>query len=114
MHDRVHLNAFCLADKITLEVLEKELSFVKQKWYQIGLFLKIDETRLAKIKKGKFDKQRLRDVLSAYMLAEKCPSWTTIVDCLKSAEVGCVKVAEKIEKKHLTPSIKGKIWHART
>ena len=106
---------FFLVDKITLEVLEKELSPAKHKWYQIGLFLGVDSTTLAKIKKGKSsEKQRLHEVLSAYMISEKYSDWSMIVNCLKSAEVGCLNVAEKFEKKHLTPSIKGKFWHACT
>ena len=95
------------SDKITLEDLEKELSSVKSKWYQIGLFLKVDKEKLESFKlkhkkSGSADKESLCAVLSTYMSTESNPSWSTIVNCLRSAEVACTKVAEKIEKKHGT------------
>ena len=99
-------------DEITLDDVKKELSSVKNKWYQIGLFLKIDEEKLKSFKhKSGISKQgkSLNEVLSTYISTNSNPSWCTIAECLRSTEVGRPDLAEAIERKYVTASSESSI-----
>ena len=82
------------------------------------MFLKIDKAKLDSFKHklipGSTEKKSLYDVLlTYYMHSESDHSWSTIVDCLRSTDVGCPEIADDIEKKYVTASanINGKNMH---
>ena len=66
-----------------------------------------------KVVAGSAERKSLYEVLLTYVRSEGDPSWSTIVDCLRSADVGHPEIAETIERKYVTASanINGKNKH---
>ena len=85
-----------------LHVVMEELNDTRAKWYDIGLQLRISVGTLNAIKKDcNSTSDCLRETLTTWL--KTCPSpptWSNIVDALRSSTVGEVRVATDLEQKY--------------
>ena len=85
-----------------LPVVMEELNDTRAKWYDIGLQLRISVGTLNAIKKDcNSTSDCLRETLTTWL--KTCPSpptWSNIVDALRSSTVGEVRLAADLEQKY--------------
>ena len=85
-----------------LGVVMEELNNVSAKWYNIGLQLEVIVGTLDAIEKQYSDPtDRLRKTLTSWL--QTCvppPTWTNIVEALKSSVVGEARLAADLEQKY--------------
>ena len=85
-----------------LPVVMEELNDIRAKWYDIGLQLRISVGTLNAIKKDcNSTSDCLRETLTTWL--KTCPSlptWSNIVDALRSSTVGEVRLAADLEQKY--------------
>ena len=77
------------------------LHSVCDKWYKIGVQLEVPIPNLNIIGRNSMD--HLCDTLDYWMRNDPSPSWSQIVDALKSPSVGENRLAEEIERKYCSP-----------
>ena len=85
-----------------LHVVMEELNDTRAKWYDIGLQLRISVGTLNAIKKDcNSTSDCLRETLTTWL--KTCPSpptWSNVVDALRSSTVGEVRLAADLEQKY--------------
>ena len=85
-----------------LPVVMEELSDIRVKWYDIGLQLRMSVGTLDAIKEQYNDPSHcLREALKTWL--KTCPSpptWSNIIDALRSTTVGEVRLAADLEQNH--------------
>ena len=77
------------------------LHSVCDKWYKIGVQLEVPIPNLNNIGRNSMDP--LCDTLDYWMRNDSSPSWSQIVDALKSLSVGENRLGEEIEKEYCSP-----------
>ena len=90
-----------LTDK-NLGEIQNILSEVCEKWFNIGIQLKITHGTL-KIIEADYKKveECCREMLHTWLTQEPEPTWAALVEALKSPSLKCEDVARKIELEHL-------------
>ena len=88
-----------MLEKSDLELLTQELSGVKQKWYEIGVDLGL-QNKVTEIHHQYFDPDVcLRETLKAELQHSDPTTWRNIVDALRS-HVGEPELADQLEAKY--------------
>jgi len=81
-------------------VLE-EVVDISAEWYNLGLKLSVRVGKLNSIcTEFNTTKDRLREVLNAWLSTSENPSWKTLIDALKSRIVGASQLAGDLETKY--------------
>ena len=71
----------------------------RTKWYNIGLFLKVDSETLKSIERlSQDDNERLREMLDRCLHSGGCLTWKVLCECLRSRTVSYNDVAKEIEE----------------
>ena len=85
-----------------LLVVMEELNDVRAKWYNIGLQLRMSVGTLDAIKEQYDDPSHcLRETLKTWLkTSPSAPTWTNIVDALRSSTVGEVRLAADLQNKY--------------
>ena len=84
-----------------LRVLMEELNNISAKWNNLGLQLGVSIGRLNAIKNDYHTTSDcLRETLTIWLKTFSSPSWSAIVDTLKSRTVGEVNLAVELEQKY--------------
>ena len=85
-----------------LLVVMEELNDVRAKWYNIGLQLRMSVGTLDAIKEQYDDlSHSLRETLKTWLkTSPSAPTWTNIVDALRSGTVGEVRLAADLQRKY--------------
>ena len=84
-----------------LGVLMEELNNISAKWNNLGLQLGVSIGRLNAIQKDcHTTSDCLRETLTIWLKTFSSPSWSAIVDALKSRTVGEVNLAVELEQKY--------------
>ena len=84
-----------------LRVLMEELNNISAKWNNLGLQLGVSVGRLNAIKKDHHTTSDcLRETLTTWLKTFSSPSWSAMVDALKSRTVGEVNLAVELEQKY--------------
>ena len=85
-----------------LSVVMEELNDVRAKWYNIGLQLHVSVGTLDAIKEQYDDLSHcLREALKTWLkTSPSAPTWSNIVDALRSSTVGEVRLAADLEHKY--------------
>ena len=88
-----------------LSVVMEELNDVRAKWYNIGLQLHVSVGTLDAIKEQYDDLSHcLRETLKTWLKTSPSPpTWSNIVDALRSSTVGEVRLAADLEHKYCSP-----------
>ena len=84
-----------------LGMVMKELNQACVKWYNIGMQLGVEIYRLDAIKEQYSDPSDcLRETLKTWLKTYSSPTWSNIVDSLRSSVVGEVRLADDMKHKH--------------
>ena len=86
---------------LTLKAAINALHSVCDKWYKIGVQLEVPIPNLNNIGRNSMDP--LCDTLDYWMRNDSSPSWSQIVDAMKSPGVGENQLAKEIEAKYCSP-----------
>ncbi len=84
-----------------MDTLCEELVEVRAKWWPIGLKLKLTPGTLDEIESK--TSNRLEAVLLDWLRVTIGASWEQLIDALRSAQVGEIRLAEKLELKYCLP-----------
>ena len=84
-----------------LPVVMEQLNKACVKWYNIGMMLQVEIDKLDSIKERYSDHSDcLRETLKIWLkIYPPCPTWTNIIDALRSSTVGKTKLAADLEQK---------------
>ena len=89
-----------MLEESDLGLLTQELTGVKQKWYEIGVNLKLHD-KVNKIRHQYSDPDVcLRETLKAELQHSTSTTWRNIVDALRSPGVGDPQLADQLEAKY--------------
>ena len=91
------------SDELDQGVLEEELFDVKKKWYNIGLQLKVSDTKLDEIDGvcgGDIEKGLRRMLQEWRKQIETLPSWTDLVKALRCRTVNEQILAKNLEDRY--------------
>ena len=84
-----------------MPVVKEALNNVRAKWYDVGMQLQVSVGTLDAIKKQYSDPSDcLMETLKTWLKTFSSPSWSNIVDSLRSSVVGEVRLADYLEHKH--------------
>ena len=84
-----------------LRMLMEELNNISAKWNNLGLQLGVSIGRLNAIKEDYHTTSDcLRETLTTWLKTFSSPSWSAMVDALKSKTVGEVNLAVELEQKY--------------
>ena len=79
----------------------EEFNNIRSKWYEIGLQVRGSVGALNAIKKDYHSTSDcLRETLTTWLKTFSSPSWSAMVDALKSKTVGEVNLAVELEQKY--------------
>ena len=84
-----------------MDTVYEELFEVRAKWRPIGLKLRLTPGTLDAIEQGKINpSDRLEAVLLHWLRVTREASWKQVIDALRSALIGEIRLAEKLELKY--------------
>ena len=84
-----------------MPVVREALNNVRAKWYDVGMQLQVSVGTLDAIKKQYSDPSDcLMETLKTWLKTFSSPSWSNIVDSLRSSVVGEVRLADYLKHKH--------------
>ena len=84
-----------------LDLLLEELVNVHERWYPLGLQLKVSTAVLDRIRAQFSDvRDQLRETLKAWLTTSDNTSWKALTDALKSRSVNVSRMAEYLESKY--------------
>ena len=84
-----------------LGLLLEELVDVDTQWYYLGLQLKVRPETLDKIREALlYSRDKLLELLKAWLTDSDNTSWKTLIDALKSRSVGKSQLAADLQKKY--------------
>ena len=84
-----------------LPVVREELHNVRAKWYDVGMQLQVNVGTLDPIKEQYNNLSHcLRETLKAWLKTSPSPTWSDIVDSLRSSVVGEVRLADNLKHKY--------------
>ena len=95
-----------------LAVVVENLCEVKEKWYSIGLQLKIPSSILDSIEKEDNTlNDKLTSMIKSWLKSTSSKSWMVVCDALKTLSVGENVLAGRLQKKYLSGTIvQGTKW----
>lgn len=99
----------CFVSELRLEDLKvvlEEVYDVSAKWYILGIFLGMSESRLQEVRLRYSDPPFcLREVIVMWLMSPNLPpTWGTLIDALRNVEV---RLAEELRKKYIPTSTEG-------
>ena len=78
-----------------------ELVNVHERWYPLGLQLKVSAKMLDRIEAQFSDsRERLQEMLKTWLTISDNPSWKTVTDALRSQSVSRNQIADYLETKY--------------
>ena len=91
---------------LDLSTVRNEIHDARNKWYDIGIELKVDVSTLKSIESKYSDaKDCLREVITGWLKAvSPKPTWRSLVDALRQPAVDESKLAAVLEGKYCTES----------
>ena len=105
------MNLYDTAMALTLDdhllVLLNETCDASNKWYNIGLGLKVSVSTLDSIReRWDDDSDRLREVYKPWLKGvDPLPTWKALIEALRNRSVGEGKLADQLETKYCTKAI---------
>ncbi len=105
----VLLYILCTGTTLGLETSDLKLVYgalfeVRAKWRRIGLELGLTPGTLDAIEQRKINpSDRLEAVLLDWLRGATAATWEQVIDALRSALVGAIQLARKLELKHCPP-----------
>ena len=91
-------------NKLTLDdlgLLLEELMGMRERWYRLGLQLKVrPETLETIVARFSDSRHRLLEVLKTWLTNSDNPSWKTLTDALRSRSVSEYEMANYLESKY--------------
>ena len=91
----------------------------RAKWYNLGLQLRVDVGTLDSIKAQYDDPgDRLREVMKTWLTTNKNPTWSAIVEALKTPTINNIRLAGYLQQKYCSsgcssgqPPVNGECIH---
>ena len=90
-----------LLDELDYAFRLDELTNVHERWYPLGLLLKVSTEKLDRIRTQFSDpKDWLLEMLKTWLTTSDSTSWKTLTDALKSRSVSGYQIADYLESKY--------------
>ncbi len=99
----------CTGTTLGLETSDLQLIYgalfeVRARWRSIGLELRLTPGTLEAIEQTKINpSDRLMEVLHDWLRGTTIATWKQVIDALRSAPVGEIQLARKLELEHSSP-----------